>query len=613
MMKKGLTLLVTSMFAFSACMTAFAATFSDVNSNYDWAEDAISTLANEKIIEGYPDGTFKPGGNITKQEAIALFARCLGASSDVNEPVVTLAYNNAEQSLAKYDSYALRQAAYLMYKKVLSEDDLVTYLSAANKDTPLKRYEAAILIAKSLGGDVWLKTNPDVKTSFADADEIPASAQGYVYYASELGIIKGMDNNQFVPMGNVTRAQVAVMIHRILSMMQYSYSSWTVSDVDASMNVVSVRNAAGETEKYTVGSAVPVMINGEKSQLTLLQSGMEVVLTFAKDTDTGLDHLYSVDAVSVSIDETIEGIFRGKKTDTAGTSVTVALLSDRTKSVTYPLASDVAVKYNGAAASLADFTINDYVSLEIVSGKIKIIEGAPRLTTVENAVVESVPTTADDKLKVRTTDNEVVSYSLASGATLRRNGAVAEYRSLAVGDKITLSLEYGEIKSAEATGVSKEIEGTIDEISISSSESTIKVKKGDTVNAYKVGRDVKITLDDKEATIYDLRVGYTVKMKTSSQSVTEIVVTTSPTQKSVSGVITMVNTAYGMIKVSGTTASGDVTEQQVFVKDSAVIVNSSTGKILKVKELQTGMNIMAAGAENLGIFEASSIMVLPAE
>ena len=542
-----------------------------------------------------------------------MFARCLGASSDVNEPVVTLAYNNAEQSLAKYDSYALRQAAYLMYKKVLSEDDLVTYLSAANKDTPLKRYEAAILIAKSLGGDVWLKTNPDVKTSFADADEIPASAQGYVYYASELGIIKGMDNNQFVPMGNVTRAQVAVMIHRILSMMQYSYSSWTVSDVDASMNVVSVRNAAGETEKYTVGSAVPVMINGEKSQLTLLQSGMEVVLTFAKDTDTGLDHLYSVDAVSVSIDETIEGIFRGKKTDTVGTSVTVALLSDRTKSVTYPLASDVAVKYNGAAASLADFTINDYVSLEIVSGKIKIIEGAPRLTTVENAVVESVPTTADDKLKVRTTDNEVVSYSLASGATLRRNGAVAEYRSLAVGDKITLSLEYGEIKSAEATGVSKEIEGTIDEISISSSESTIKVKKGDTVNSYKVGRDVKITLDDKEATIYDLRVGYTVKMKTSSQSVTEIVVTTSPTQKSVSGVITMVNTAYGMIKVSGTTASGDVTEQQVFVKDSAVIVNSSTGKILKVKELQTGMNIMAAGAENLGIFEASSIMVLPAE
>lgn len=613
MMKKGLALLVTSMFACSVCTAAFAVDFSDVDANYAWAQDSIATLAEEKVIEGYPDGTFKPGKDITKQEAIALFARCLGASDDTNADIVTLAYNNAESVLAKYDSYALRQAAYLMYKKVLSEDDLVTYLSATNKDTVLKRYEAATLIAKSLGGDVWLKSNPDVKTSFADADEIPAGAQGYVYYASELGIIKGMDNNEFVPMGNVTRAQIAVMIHRIMSMMQYSYSSWLVSDVDAALNLITVRNQAGETEKYTVGSSVPVVINGEKSQLTLLQSGMEVVLTFAEDTDTGLDYLYSIDAVSMVSDETLEAIYKGKKTENSGTAISVALLSDRSVTKTYSMAADAVVKYNGATASLADFSSNDYVKMEIVSGKVKVLNGSPRLTTVKNAVVESVPTTAEDTLRIRTTDNEVVSYSLASGATLTRNGSSAEFRSLAVGDKISLSLEYGAIKTAEATGVSKEIEGTIDEISIASSESTIKVKKGDTVTAYKVSRDIKITLDDKEATIYDLRVGYSVKMKTTSQSVTEITVTSSPTQKSVSGVITVVNTAYGMIKVNATTASGDVSEQQVFIKDNAVIVNSSTGKILKVKELTAGMNIMAAGAENLGIFEASSIMVLPAE
>lgn len=613
MMKKGLTLLVTSMFTLSTCVMAFASSFSDVTSSYSWAQESIEALSNEKVIEGYPDGTFKPGKDITKQEAIALFARSLGASEDVNASVVTIAYNNAEQSLAKYDSYALRQAAYLMYKKVLSEDDLVTYLSAANKDTPLKRYEAAILIAKSLGGDVWLKTNPDVKSDFADVADIPANAQGYVYYASELGIIKGMENNQFVPMGNVTRAQIAVMIHRILSMMQYSYSSWTVSDVDSSLNIVTVRNHSGETEKYTIGSGVPVMIDGEKSQLTLLQSGMEVVLTFAKDSDTGLDHLYSIDAVSVVSDESIEGIYRGKKTENSGTSVTIALLENRSVSKSYVLASDAVVRYNGVASSLADFSNNDYVYMEIVSGKVKIIEGSPRLTTVQNAIVEAVPTTAEEKLQIRTTDNKVTSYSLASGATLRRNGAVTEFRNLAVGDKITLSLEYGAIKSAEATGISKEIEGTIEEIAISSSESTIKVKKGDTVNSYKVGRNIKITLDDKEATIYDLRVGYSVKMKTSSQSVTEIAVTSSPTQKSVSGLITIVNTAYGMIKVNATTASGDIAEQQVFIKDNAVIVDSTTGKILKVKELEAGMNIMAAGSENLGIFEATSIMVLPVE
>lgn len=610
MLNKGLTLLITSLFVFSACSAAFAASFSDVTSSYSWAQDSIETLANNGIIEGYPDGTFKPGNNITKQEAIALFSRCLGSSEEVNSPIVTIAYNNAEQSLAKYDSYALEQAAYLMYKKVLTEDDLVTYLSAANKDTPLKRYEAAILIAKALGGDVWLKTNPDVKTSFADADDIPASAQGYVYYANALGIIQGMDNNEFVPMGNVTRAQISVMIHRILTLMQYTYSEWVVASVDASMNILTVRNSDGENEKFTIGSGVPVMIDGVKSQLTLLDIGMEVILTFAHDSDTGEERLYSVDAVSMVSEDTIEGIYRGRKTDNSGTTITVVDLDDRTTSNNYVLAADVVVRYKGGSASLADFSDGDYVKLEITSGKVAYIEGEPKTTTVENAIVESVPSTADEKLKIRTTDNDIEEYSLASGATLRRNGAVAEFRSLAAGDTITLTLEYGQIKSAVATGASKDVEGTIEEITISSSESSIKIKKGDTSNVYKVSRDVTITLDGKSATIYDLRVGYTVKLKTSSQTVTEITVTSSAAQLSVTGIITVVNTEYGMIKVSTTAANGDVTEQQVFIKSNAVIVDSTTSKILKISNLEVGMNIMAAGAENVGIFEANSIMVL---
>lgn len=612
MLKKGMALIVSSMLAVSVFSSTFAASFSDVTANYDWAQDSIETLANEKIIEGYPDGTFQPGKNITKQEAIALFSRCLGSSESVNEPIVTVAYNNAEQSLAKYDSYALRQAAYLMYKKVLTEDDLVTYLSAANKDTALKRYEAAILIAKSLGGDVWLKSNPDVKTSFADADDIPASAQGYVYYASELGIIKGMDNNQFVPMGNVTRAQVAVMIHRILSMMQYTYTEWVIAGVDTAMNVITVRNTDGETEKYTISSGVPVMIDGQKSQLNLLQAGMETVLTFAHDSDTGAERLYSVDAVSMVSEDTLEGIYRGRKTENSGTTVTVVDLNDRTKQNNYQLAADAAVRYKGVSASLADFRDGDYVRLEIKSGKVAVIEGAPKTTTVENAIVEFVPVTADDRLRIRTTDNEIEEYSLASGASLRKNGAVSEFRNLAVGDTITLTLEYGQIKSAVASGVSKDVEGTIEEISISA-DPTIKVKRGDTSTTYNLSRDAKITLDDKAATIYDLRVGFSVKLKTSSQTVTELTVTSSASQRSVTGEITVVNTAYGMIKVNSVAANGEMTEQQVFIKDNAVIVDSSTSKILKIKDLEIGMTIMAAGSENVGIFEATSIMVLPAE
>ncbi len=41
--------------------------FTDVNEG-DWYNNAISTLTNAKILDGYPDGTFQPNGKITRAE-----------------------------------------------------------------------------------------------------------------------------------------------------------------------------------------------------------------------------------------------------------------------------------------------------------------------------------------------------------------------------------------------------------------------------------------------------------------------------------------------------------------------------------------------------------------
>ncbi len=613
MMKKTLSLFVALIFALSAFTAVYAADFSDVTSSYSWAQEAIEALANNKIVEGYPDGTFKPGKDITKEEAIVLFARCLGASDKSNEDIVSAAYANAESKLAKYDSYALKQAAYLMYKMVLNESDLATYLSAANKGKPLKRYEAATLIAKSLGGEVWLKNNSDVEADFADSDKIPDAAQGYVYYASELGIIQGMENNKFVPDGNVTRAQVSVMIHRILNMMQYSYSKWSIAAIDSATGVVTLKNDDGDIEKYTIGNSVPVMIDGTKSSLDNLRAGMEAVLTFVHDLDTGADRLYSLDAVSVMSDETIEGIYRGKATDNSGTVVSVGAIDDATNIKKYTLADGFTVLYNGEAATLADFSNGDYVRLAISRGKAVVMDGAPKTTIINKATIESIPSTATDKLKIRSNDGYVTEYELARSASVRRNGSVVEFRDLAVGDSVALTLEYGRIKTIESTGVSKNIEGIIDSIYHSSTESRVGIKIGNSVTEYTVSRDANIVVSGEKATLYDLRVGYSVTVKTSSLTLTEITVkaTTVTTQKSVHGVITAVNPDWGMIQVNTSATSGEIAITQVFLKKGATIMNASTGRTFSISNLEVGMTIMAAGTESGGIFETSSVMVVP--
>ena len=604
MRKKGLSLFLSLLLAVSVTCSAFAA-FPDVTSSYDWAKDAIDTLVNNKIVEGYPDGTFKPGNNITKQEAITLFARTMGSSASTNSPVVAVAYDNAKSVLAKYDSYALENAAYLMYKKVLTEDDLSTYLSSANKDKPLKRYEAATLIAKCLGGDVWLKSNPEINVTFTDSADIPSSALGYVHYATELGIIQGMDHNTFVPMGDVTRAQISVMLQRFLSLMQFTYEKGMIANVDTTNSTVSIKKSDGESIAYNIGKGIAIMIDGEQSPLNSLSVGMEAVITYSEGD------LYSIDAVSFKSDDSLEGVYRGKTTTSTSATVKISGIDESASDAqTYSLADDVVVRYKGGSGSLADFSVGDYVSVELKNGKIVTISGEPKTTTISGAVIESIEFDPEVVIKVRTKDNEVMTLDFKNGATIKKNNAISAFTALAVGDKVEITLEYRKVASLSATGASKDVEGTIEEITVSKTASSLKIKKGDTVNTYSLNRDATITLDGAAATVYDLRLGYSVKVTTSSSSITAIEVKSVSAPMQITGTITVVNTAYGMVKVSSTDANGNVTEEQIFIKDTAKILDSNDNQVKKMKDLEVGMNITVAGSVNLGIFEATSVMIL---
>ena len=53
--------------------------YSDVSED-DWYNNAVSTLTNAGIIDGYEDGTFKPNGNITRAEFATIAVRFFGAT-----------------------------------------------------------------------------------------------------------------------------------------------------------------------------------------------------------------------------------------------------------------------------------------------------------------------------------------------------------------------------------------------------------------------------------------------------------------------------------------------------------------------------------------------------
>ena len=176
-------------------------------------------------------------------------------------------------------------------------------------------------------------------------------------------------------------------------------------------------------------------------------------------------------------------------------------------------------------------------------------------------------------------------------------------------DKVDVTLEYGKISAVVAIGVEKKISGQIEEITISKSNSSITINSGNNSTQYSVSRDVAITLDGAAATLYDLRIGYEVELETSSTTVKSVKVKSVAAPLQITGQITLVNTTYNMIVVSYTDTNGNLAEKNVFLK-SAKILDSNDGKIKTIKNLSIGQNITAAGAENIGVFEATSVMIL---
>ena len=83
-MKKSLVSALTTALVVGAASTTFAAAnpFSDVPADH-WAYDAIAQLAAEGVVEGYGDGTFVGGQEITRYEMAQMVAKAMakGATS----------------------------------------------------------------------------------------------------------------------------------------------------------------------------------------------------------------------------------------------------------------------------------------------------------------------------------------------------------------------------------------------------------------------------------------------------------------------------------------------------------------------------------------------------
>ncbi|MGG1517235.1 S-layer homology domain-containing protein [Paenibacillus oryzisoli] len=184
-------------------------TFADVATH--WSKIDVNDLASRLIVQGTSADTFSPDRSITRAEFTSILLRALGLHTpQTDQPLVQFSDVSASdwfgQSIGTAVSYKLISG---YNDGTFQPDGLITRAEAM---TMLER--AMPLVHLSLIQDAQAANA--LLAAFADEADIQPWARQAVASSVKQGIAQGADHNELAPQANLTRAQTAAMIRRML-------------------------------------------------------------------------------------------------------------------------------------------------------------------------------------------------------------------------------------------------------------------------------------------------------------------------------------------------------------------------------------------------------------
>lgn len=601
------SLLLTSSVSVMAAKNKFPDVTQDT---YSWALEAIESMAEDGVVKGYEDGTFLPAKTVSKLEALVMTSRILGVNEDVNERIKDSALDVYGEDMAEYElPYGEAEVAYLLIKGVLSVDELEEYISPNNRDDGMKRYEVATLLTKALDAEKTLKAESIANLNYADTSDIPANAKKYVAYVSEIGLMQGMENNNFAPNDTVTRAQAALVLYNLKGMTEYDYKYGVVSSADAVSRVIKAKAPDETIISHYMTAGVILRYNGVVIGVNDVSVGHDAVFTY-KD-----GKLYAIDFTDALIDDVVYGSYVSSASSTAkGTTVSVYVIGeeenvvDTSEKTTYKLSDNCVITYNGNTCSASSLKAGSYVKLTLKKGVVTIIEASAKDTKINGKVSEII--LDPYKLRIEEDGGDVKDYMVSSTVSVSRNGKTADASDILVGDTVSVTLTYGIVSSVVASSRSSKSTGVIKEVIISATPK-ITLDTGDDEITYFVTKDAKISLSGTEAEFYDLRVGMSTVVNLDSDTVVSIESVLNDDVITWSGTVTLVNSSYGLIHMEFVDPVTSIQRTEaIYVDDKAAILDYDTQKTKKLSSIEPGTKITVTGSMKTGVFEARTVIII---
>lgn len=191
-MKKILILLM--IFVVVLPLTVFGA-FSDVASNH-WASEYIIKLSDSGVINGYPDGTFKPDTTLTKGAFLKL--------------IITASLDGIDftQVTGDFDHWAAPYVKIAENYGVLEKGDI----TKENIDEPMSRIDVIKVLSLC---DINIRGREQKALdylTFSDTDDLDTASEILLSHAVASEIIGGYPDGTFKPQNNLTRAEASKIL-----------------------------------------------------------------------------------------------------------------------------------------------------------------------------------------------------------------------------------------------------------------------------------------------------------------------------------------------------------------------------------------------------------------
>ena len=185
--------------------TEYSSYFTDMG-GYGWAAAAVNYLYENGVVKGSGNGLYHPGSKITRGQFMIMLARAFQFSS-ASAPGF---------SDVPADSYYAEAIAAAKDLGIASGYGDGTF----RPDAPVTRQDATVFLQRALRSAGWSVSDGAEATlsAYPDGAQVGRHARGAMAAMVERGILRGNAAGKLNPYGALTRAEMAVILHRALTM-----------------------------------------------------------------------------------------------------------------------------------------------------------------------------------------------------------------------------------------------------------------------------------------------------------------------------------------------------------------------------------------------------------